>query len=433
MELTTLMDLSVAEKNSVTDKTSDLVHVGIILNPKFVNDELLALHGVLAHIIFQQFLDAEVVAQDDRFKAHVGTNEATELVGGDFAQTFESGDLGLLTAFLLGGDAFLVGVTVVGLLLVAHAEQRRLQDVDMAVAHQVGIELEEESKHQQADMHAIDIGIGGDDDVVVAQVLNVFVNIECGLQQVELLVLITYFLGHAQAVERLTAQTEHSLGLHVAALGDASRGGVALGDEDGAFEAFLVSRIEVDAAVAELAVVKTDLLGALAGGLLDAGNLLAFLFVGLNLRLQDADGLGVLMQVVVQVTLQDVKDVGLQEGAVVGAVRVVGRQVGGAEFGLGLSLKHRLLYADTQGAHQALTDVGRLVFLLVELAHHTGIAFAESRLEGAAFGGVLSVDEGIEVIARLPVDMGESSLKVAILNVDHGVEAFAFHVVLQQI
>ena len=105
----------------------------------------------------------------------------------------------------------------------------------MAATHHVGVELEEESEHQQADVHAVDIGIGGDDDVVVAQVLNVLVDVQGGLQQVELLVLVAHFLGHAQAVERLSAQAEHGLGLHVAALGDASRGGVALGDEDGAF------------------------------------------------------------------------------------------------------------------------------------------------------------------------------------------------------
>ena len=77
--------MPVVEKNSVTDKTSNLVHVGIILNPKIVDDELLPLHGVLAHVVFQQFLDAEVVTQDDGLKAHVGTDEAAELVGGDFA------------------------------------------------------------------------------------------------------------------------------------------------------------------------------------------------------------------------------------------------------------------------------------------------------------------------------------------------------------
>ena len=116
----------VAEKNSVTDEASNLVHIGVILNPKIVDDELLALHSVFAHVVFQQFLDTEVVAQDDGLEAHIGADEATKLVRGDFAQAFESGDFGLLAAFLLGGDAFLVTVAVIGLLLVAYTEQGRL-------------------------------------------------------------------------------------------------------------------------------------------------------------------------------------------------------------------------------------------------------------------------------------------------------------------
>ena len=107
--------------------------------------------------------------------------------------------------------------------------------------------------------------------------------------------------------------------------------------------------------------------------------------------------------------------------------------MGGTEFGLCLRLKNRLLNPYAQGAYQALTDVGRLVFLLVKLTHHAGVAFAESGLVRAAFGGMLSVDEGIEIVARLPVDMGESRLKVAVLDMDDGVEAFTFHVVLQKV
>ena len=125
-----------------------LIHFRIILNPKILDDELLAFHGVFAHVIIQQLLDAEVVAKDDGLKAHVGPDETTELVGGDFAQAFEAGDLGLLAAFLFGCDAFLIAIAIIGLLLVTHTEQGRLQDVDMSVAHEVGIELEEEGEHQ---------------------------------------------------------------------------------------------------------------------------------------------------------------------------------------------------------------------------------------------------------------------------------------------
>ena len=140
--------MPVAEKNSVTDTTSNLVHVGIILNAEVLDDEALALGGVVAHVILQQLLDAEVVLKDDWLEAYVGTDEATELVGGDSAQAFVAGDLGLLAAFLLGGDAFLVSVTIVGLFFVAHTKQGCLQDMDMDGTHEGGIELEEEGEHQ---------------------------------------------------------------------------------------------------------------------------------------------------------------------------------------------------------------------------------------------------------------------------------------------
>ena len=84
-------------------------------------------------------------------------------------------------------------------------------------------------------MHPIDIGISGYHDVVISQIFNAFVDIQCGLQQVELLVFIDDFLCESVAVERFAAQREHSLCLRVAALGDASRRGVALGDEQRRF------------------------------------------------------------------------------------------------------------------------------------------------------------------------------------------------------
>ena len=82
-------------------------------------------------------------------------------------------------------------------------------------------------------MHTIHIGIGGYYNVVVAQAFHAFFYVEGVLQQVELFIFIHYLLGKAVAVERLTPQTEHRLSLYLPALGDATAGRVALGDEDG--------------------------------------------------------------------------------------------------------------------------------------------------------------------------------------------------------
>ena len=131
---------------------------------------------------------------------------------------------------------------------------------------------------------------------------------------------------------------------------------------------------------------------------------------------------------------QDVKHVGLQERTVVGAILVVGSQMGGTQFSLGLRLEDRFLNPHTECAHQPLPDVlRRELLLVVELLHHAGIPLAEGALVRAALGCVLPIDEGIIVVAVLTVDMGESSLKILVLDMDDGVQRLAFHVVLQQV
>ena len=69
-----------------------------------------------------------------------------ELVRRDLSQTFESGDLGVFPG---GGDcvhALFLAVAIPGLLFVAYAEQRRLQDIDMVPLDQVREELKEEDR-----------------------------------------------------------------------------------------------------------------------------------------------------------------------------------------------------------------------------------------------------------------------------------------------
>ena len=72
--------------------------------------------------------------KDDRVETHILVDKAFELVGGDFAKTFESSDFGVAD----GVEclyALLVGVAIDGFLFVTDAEKRGLQDVDMASAH----------------------------------------------------------------------------------------------------------------------------------------------------------------------------------------------------------------------------------------------------------------------------------------------------------
>ena len=100
------------------------------------------------------------------------------------------------------------------------------------------------------------------------------------MQEVELLVFVHHFLCEAETVQRLAAQTEYRLGRHVAALGDTAASRVAFGDEDAAIllqVAFGI--VQVDAAVAQFAVVQVGLLGSFACQLCHAGDGFAFLFV----------------------------------------------------------------------------------------------------------------------------------------------------------
>ena len=119
-------------------------------------------------------------------------------------------------------------------------------------------------------MHAVDIGIGGDNHLVVAQVVHILLDIERSLKQVELLVLVDHLFGQPVAVERLAAQRKDGLRAHVAALGDRTRGRVALGDEDHRLFGQLVLVGAVYLAVAQFLVVERNLLGRLARLLLDA-------------------------------------------------------------------------------------------------------------------------------------------------------------------
>ena len=69
-------------------------------------------------------------------------------------------------------------------------------------------------------MHTVDIGIGSDYNIAVADIVDSLLDVECGLQKVELVVLVNHLFGLAVRVERLTAQTEDCLSGNIAALGD---------------------------------------------------------------------------------------------------------------------------------------------------------------------------------------------------------------------
>ena len=150
----------------------------------------------------------------------------------------------------------------------AQAEQRRLREVEMARLDQLRHLAEEEGHQQRRDVRAVDVGVGHDDDLVVAQsVLAIRLAVAAAerVDQVgELLVGAQLVGGGADRVQDLAAQRQDRLGLADARLLGRAAGGIALDQED------LGAGAPVDRAVGELARqaqlagrgLARDLLGA---------------------------------------------------------------------------------------------------------------------------------------------------------------------------
>src|SRR5574344_2505379 len=176
-----------------------------------IHDVVLALRRVAAHVELDGLLDVHVVRARHRRQAHVLADEALEVLLVDLAETLEARDLAALAALLDRALALVVRVAEVVLLLVAHAEERRLEDVDASVEDQLAVEAHEERRDQHADVESVDVGVGREDDLAVAEMLERLVDVERLDQVEELLVAVEDLLADAERVERLSAEEEHRL------------------------------------------------------------------------------------------------------------------------------------------------------------------------------------------------------------------------------
>ena len=125
-----------------------------------------------------------------------------------------------------------LGIAVDRLLLVARAEQRRLQHEQVAVVHQLVEEAEEISDEQVADVQAVHVGVGGEDDLFVAQPFEVVLDVEAAHEVVQLVVLVDDVALEVPDVERLALEDEDGLRVDVAAAHDRAGRGLALGEEN---------------------------------------------------------------------------------------------------------------------------------------------------------------------------------------------------------
>ena len=181
----------------------------------------------------------------------------------------------------------------------------------------------------------------------------------------------------------------------------------------------------MDAAVTELAVVEIRLLGTLTGEFGDASHRLALTLTLLNLVLQNLSHILVDMEIVVYFLLQEIAHI------LIDGFATIRRHRSTSELNLGLTLEDRFFYVDGNGSHQSVSYVCILI-LAVELLDSLGNMLLEGTLMRTSLGGVLTVDEGIILLAIL-VSMGEGNLDVLALHVDDVVETFVGHIIAQQI
>ena len=158
-------------------------------------------------------------------------------------------------------------------------------------------------------MHAVNIGICSNDYLIVTQRIETILYVKGRLQQVEFFVFIDHFLCKPEAVEWLSTQRKYGLGVHIAALCDASAGRIALGYEDTALLLAVALRVtEVHTTVAKFPIMKVCLLGSLASELRYASHCFAFALSLLDFILKNVSK-------VLLMNVQEIVNVGLNEVA----------------------------------------------------------------------------------------------------------------------
>ena len=145
----------------------------------------------------------------------------------------------------------------------------------MPVVHELIEEAEEISDQQVADVQAVHVGVGGQDDFFVAQTFEVVLDVEAAHQVVHFIVLINDVALEIPDVERFAFEHENGLRVHVAAADDRAGGGLTFGDENHRAFAFALCLVEMIFAILELRNANGDGLGAFARELFDLLQFLA--------------------------------------------------------------------------------------------------------------------------------------------------------------
>src|SRR5207245_2526628 len=192
------------------------------------------------------------------------TDELLKLGGRDFTQTLEAGYLGALAQLLRRLVAFSLRVTINRLLFVAHAEQRRFEHEQMAVVNQWLEKTEKIGDQQIADVQSIHVGVGGEDDLFIAQTLDAVLDVQAAHEVVHFVVLIDDVALEVPDIQRFAFQNKNRLRRNVAATHDGAGGALAFGEEDHRAFTFPFGFVEVQFAILELRDADGDGFGAFA-------------------------------------------------------------------------------------------------------------------------------------------------------------------------
>src|SRR5690606_5420369 len=115
----------------------------------------------------------------------------------------------------------------------------------MIFLDQIGIELQKESQQQQADMHAVGIGIGRNDYLIIPESLHTIFNIQGSLQQIEFLIFVYDLFGQSETIQWFTAKAEDCLQIGISTFCDGTAGRITFGNENTGFVAIIAFGIVV--------------------------------------------------------------------------------------------------------------------------------------------------------------------------------------------
>ena len=154
----------------------------------------------------------------------------------------------------------------------------------MAVVHELIEETEKIGDEQIADVQSVHVGVGGENDFVVAQAFGVVFDVEAAHQVIHLVVFINDVALEIPDVERFAFQDENRLHVHVATTDDGAGGRLTFRDENHRAFAFAFRFVEMRFAIFQLRNANRDRLGAVAREFFYVLQFLAQLLRVLNFR-----------------------------------------------------------------------------------------------------------------------------------------------------